>query len=260
MRAAMRFFAVNLIVASAFATLQIGSAEAASFECRETPMMQAAIPLPAVAAKISGEHKLDILAIGSSSTEGIGASSKDKSYPARLQKLLGQSWPNAAISVTNAGIGGETAPQTIARLKRALSERRYDLVIWQVGTNDAVQGGDLTAFEAMVSDGIAAVRQAGSGLVILDPQYFPTVKDPERYRRFVEAIADTARSRSIPVLSRYNTMLDWHRRDANAFAAVLASDGFHMSDTGYDCLARDMAASLLGMTLPGRSHTAQAAQ
>lgn len=254
----MRFFALNLIAATTFAVLQIGSAQATSFECREAPMTQAATPLPSVAAKISREHKLDILAIGSSSTEGIGASSKDKSYPARLQKLLGQAWPGVAVSVVNAGIGGETAPQTIARLKKALSERRYDLVIWQVGTNDAVTGGDLDAFKSLVSDGIAAVRQAGAGLVLLDPQYFPSVKDPERYRSFVEAIAETAKGRSIPVLSRYDTMLAWHRRDAKTFTAALASDGFHMSDIGYDCLARDMAVSLVGLTQPSRAHTAQA--
>ena len=42
-----------------------------------------------------------------------------------------------------------------------LAERHYDLVIWQVGTNDAVKGGDLDAFKSMVNDGIALVRNAG---------------------------------------------------------------------------------------------------
>ena len=249
MRLALRFLAIPLLAAITYS----GTVQAATFACRQTPIVQTPASLPSIATKLGKERALSILAIGSSSTEGIGASAKDKTYPARLSTLLGQAWKGVQLDMVNAGIGGETAPQTLARLEKAVKERRYDLVIWQVGTNDAVTGGDIEAFRARVERGIDIVRASGAALAILDPQYFPGIREPERYRAYVDAIATTARGRSVPVFTRYDTMLEWHRGDAEAFMGALAGDKFHMSDAGYDCLARDMAASLVGMTTPSRS-------
>ncbi len=253
MRSAMRILALNLIVAATLA----GAAQAGPFICRETPIVQTTERLAALAPRITAGGKIDILAIGSSSTEGIGATAKDRSYPARLQSLLANAWPRVQVNVANAGIGGEIAPQTLARLKRALAERRYDLVIWQVGTNDAVNGSDLAAFKAMVADGIATVRQAGPSLALLDPQFFPGIREPARYRTYVDAIGEVAKGQSVPVFTRYDTMREWHGADAQAFTAALAADSFHMSDAGYDCLARDMTAGLVSLTAPGRPVMAQ---
>lgn len=249
MRAAMRFLALPVIAV----TLSAGaSAFAAGFSCRETPIVRSNAALTPLSAKVSQGKPLAILAIGSSSTEGIGASAKDKTYPARLQALLAKSWPKSQVEIVNAGIGGETALQTLGRMKAALTARHYDLVIWQVGTNDAVKGGDLDTFKAMIGEGIALVREAGPALAILDPQYFPSVRDPQRYGQYVEAVGEVARREAVPVFGRYDAMREWHRSDAEAFKAALWTDGFHMSDAGYDCLARDMANAMVGMAAPSR--------
>lgn len=249
MRAAMRFLALPAVIA----TLSVGAAaQAATFSCRETPIVQAHTVLAPLVDKVAQGRPLAILAIGSSSTEGIGASAKDKTYPARLQALLGKAWQKTRVEIVNAGIGGETAPQTLARLETALPERHYDLVIWQVGTNDAVKGGDLDAFRAMVGEGIRMVKQAKTPLAILDPQFFPSVRDSDNYKRFVAVVGEVAQRESVPVFNRYETMREWHESDAEAFKAALWTDGFHMSDAGYDCLARDMANALVGMAAPSR--------
>lgn len=224
--------------------LQVQQANATEFVCRPSTLSRDAAALTSSWSK-SGAP-LRILAIGSSSTEGIGASGKDKTYPARLSTLLREGLAGRAIEMVNAGIGGETAPQTLSRLKAALKEGRYDLVIWQVGTNDAVAGGDLGTFRNLVADGIDAAKQARTRLVILDPQFYPGIKETARYRAYVDAIADVGRTQAVPVLSRYQAMLSWYQRDAEGFMATLAGDRFHMSDAGYGCLAQDIARSLLG--------------
>ncbi|CAM5771592.1 SGNH/GDSL hydrolase family protein [Bosea minatitlanensis] len=255
MRAAMRSLLAWPVIA---ATLSAGApAQAAGFSCRETPIVQSHATLAPLAEAVARGRPLAILAIGSSSTEGIGASARDRTYPARLQALLGKAWPKSKIEIVNAGIGGETAPQTLARLETALSERRFDLVIWQVGTNDAVKGGDLDAFRDMLGEGIRLARRAKTPLAILDPQFFPRVRDPQTYRRFVAAIAEVARHKAVPVFTRYETMREWHDSDAEAFKSALWTDGFHMSDAGYDCLARDIAAALVEMAAPNRPVVAE---
>ena len=115
----------------AFVALQPQQAGASEFICKPTTLTRDAADLAAVWSK--GSTPLRILAIGSSSTEGIGASGKDKTYPARLGTLLREGLSGRSIEMVNAGIGGETAPQTLSRLKGALVDGRYDLVIWQVG-------------------------------------------------------------------------------------------------------------------------------
>lgn len=224
--------------------LQVQQANATEFVCRPSTLSRDAADLASGWSK-SGAP-LRILAIGSSSTEGIGASGKDKTYPAQLSTLLRTGLSGRPVEMVNAGIGGETAPQTLSRLKAALTGGHYDLVIWQVGTNDAVTGGDLGTFRNLVTDGIAAARQARTRLVILDPQFYPGIKETARYRAYVDAIAEVAKAQAVPVLSRYQAMLGWYQRDADGFMAALAGDRFHMSDAGYGCLAQDIARSLLG--------------
>ena len=101
---------------------------------------------------------------------------------------------------------------------------------------------------------IEGIRPA---LAILDPQYFPSVRDPQRYGQYVEAVGEVARREAVPVFGRYDAMREWHRSDAEAFKAALWTDGFHMSDAGYDCLARDMASGMFSLTAAGRPVVAQ---
>ena len=250
-----------LVLASAFSLAPALAQTAPAFQCKVASIASSDASLGAMTARISAKlpegQPVRILAIGSSSTEGVGASSKDKAYPARLQAALGDSWKGVKTEVVNAGIGGETVPETILRLRKALKEQPFDLVIWQVGTNDALRGGDLGTFRALLSSGIAAARQSGSEIVLLDQQYFPAVKDPAAYKIFVDAVAQMGRDEKVPVLSRFAAMTEWYSRDAKAFAATLSGDNFHMSDVGYDCLSRDIAASLVAMTTPARQRVAQ---
>ena len=178
-----------------------------------------------------------MLAIGSSSTEGVGASSRSAAYPAQLEEDLEAIWKGAEVEVENAGVGGETADRTVQRLEAELSVERPDLVIWQVGTNDAIRGGSEETFRLLLRRGIAAARQADVDLILVDQQFYPAIKDPERYERFVGAVRETGREQRVPVFSRYALMKAWAREGPATFRAMLSSDGFHMSDRGYDCLA-----------------------
>ena len=192
-----------------------------------------------------GATPLHILAIGSSSTLGVGASAPAFSYPARLAADLQTIW-NVKAEVRNAGIGGETARATVARLKAALSAGGTDLVLWQVGTNDAVTGADDSRFRATVNEGISAAQAAHVPIVLVDPQYYPGIKDAARYERYVEAIDEAGEDRHIAVFSRYAMMKAWEQRSDTELRGMLSSDHFHMGDRGYACLALALASSLEG--------------
>ncbi len=185
---------------------------------------------------------LDILAIGSSSTEGIGASAPTNAYPARLEQELSHE-SGIAAAVKNAGVGGELAVETLRRLKGALKTGWAELVIWQVGTNDAIVGVDETKFRTTVESGVAAARAAGVPLLLIDPQFTPKSPDEARYERFVAIVDEIGASDHVPVLSRFAMMKRW---GANGVRALLSGDGLHMNDLGYKCLAHAIAEAIEG--------------
>jgi acyl-CoA thioesterase-1 len=88
--------------------------------------------LPNFARALRGQVEVNIVAIGSSSTEGDGASSPAASYPSRLGIALAARFPTPKINVLNLGVGGQEAPDEAARFKRDVLANRPALVIWQV--------------------------------------------------------------------------------------------------------------------------------
>lgn len=203
--------------------------------------------------RLARGQAVHILAIGSSSTEGIGASSKTASYPAKLESDLRAAWPGATIIVENAGIGGETAPTTLARLEKRLADAPFDLVIWQVGTNDALSGADTTAFRDMVRRGIALARAARVDIALLNQQFFPGIKDRALYESFVTAVADVAREQRVPVFDRYSLMTGWKAEGDATLLSSLSGDHFHMGDAGYACLAQVIAGDIAHSVGPARA-------
>jgi acyl-CoA thioesterase I len=185
----------------------------------------------------------DILAIGSSSTEGIGATSPANAYPARLEAEL-EKETGVDFEVKNAGIGGELAAKTLVRLKSALKSGWARMVIWQVGTNDAMVGVDEALFRATVQAGIAAAQAAGVPMMLVGPQFTLKSPDPVRYERFVKMIDEIGAADHVPVLSRYALMKSWSSKSAKVLSALLSGDGLHMSDLGYRCLAHALAEAI----------------
>ena len=87
-------------------------------------------PLPHTAQRLQAGQPLTIVALGSSSTEGVGASAPQFSYPSRLAAVLQARFPEVAIRVVNRGISGEQSPQMVARMERDVLSEHPDLVIW----------------------------------------------------------------------------------------------------------------------------------
>src|SRR5579862_8802639 len=130
--------------------------------------------LPHVAARIARDAPLRIVALGSSSTEGVGASSPAATYPERLETWL-RATLHDDVEVVNAGIGGEDADDMARRIPAVIAERP-DLVIWQTGSNDPLRGVPLERFVELTRAGIVALRQAGIDVMLMGPQDCPVLR------------------------------------------------------------------------------------
>ena len=74
-------------------------------------------PLVRTARRLAGGEPLTIVAVGSSSTAGAGASSPDASYPSRLAVELKQRFPLQDITVLNRGVNGDETENMMARFE-----------------------------------------------------------------------------------------------------------------------------------------------
>jgi acyl-CoA thioesterase I len=208
--------------------------------------------LPHVAKSLADGQSLYIVAFGSSSTEGVGASSKAATYPVRLQAELAASLPpELKVTVENRGIGGEDVDDMMRRLP-AITAEKPDLVIWQTGTNDPLRNVELDHFIAETRAGIAAFRAAGIDVMLMGPQLCAAMQDKTGALRFRDAVRQIGEEMHVPVIHRYSMMEHWLAHKTLTENQMLSPDGLHMADGGYHLLAMAVARQILGSHAPKR--------
>ena len=174
--------------------------------------------LPHVAAKLVAGKPVVIVAFGSSSTWGAGATSPEFNYPNRLAAQLRRQYPGADITVVNRGKGGEDAPEMMKRLQTEVIDMNPDLVIWQVGTNAVLRNLDPAETAKLVEEGIGRIQAAGADLVLVDPQYSPAVNaKAENASRMVQLLGKVAELRRVGFFPRFEVMRDWHEKQSMPF-------------------------------------------
>jgi lysophospholipase L1-like esterase len=192
-----------------------------------------------VASKLASGQPVVIVAFGSSSTQGYGATSPEFNYPNRLAAQLRRQYPGANITVLNRGKGGEDAPEMMKRLQSEVIDAKPDLVIWQVGTNAVLRNLDPAETAKLVEEGVARIQVAGADVVLVDPQYSPRVTEHrESANRIIRLLGRVAALRHIGIFPRFEVMRDWHDQQALPIDSFVIADGLHMNEWGYACFAQ----------------------
>jgi lysophospholipase L1-like esterase len=231
----------------AFADDMVTSDTAASIapNCAAPPGLSAIeAALDRTSSRILSGQPLTIVAMGSSSTLGVGASTPASSYPSRLEKELRQRFPGVEIRVLNHGVGGQDVPEELTRLGRDAIAEHPDLVVWQVGTNAVLRRDDLSADEQLISRGVASLKESGIDVVLMDLQYAPRVLARPAAGDMERLIAEVARRTQVGLFRRFEIMQEWDHTQQLAPASSIGPDGLHMTDAGYACLADQLAEAL----------------
>jgi lysophospholipase L1-like esterase len=200
--------------------------------------------LPRTAKRLLGSHRITIVAIGSSSTVGYGASAPSLSYPATLGRSLAQLYPDATVRVVNRGVNGEEAAAMLARFDKDVIAEHPDLVIWQIGSNGILRGSPVEGFVAVLDAGIARLKAAHIDVVLMNPQFSPMVSEGPIRAAYLDAIDRVARANGVSVFERYAMMQHWIDSKQATKAELLNADRVHMSDLGYRCVGEQLALSI----------------
>src|SRR5262245_1250409 len=87
-------------------------------------------PLRALSKAVRTSRSAKLLAIGSSSTAGVGATSQATTYVAQLETTLEGVVKGLDITMKARGLGGEEAEGAATRMKREVELDPPDLVVW----------------------------------------------------------------------------------------------------------------------------------
>jgi len=200
-------------------------------------------PLPHLISRLQQKRTIHILAIGSSSTYGVGASSKLETYPSRLGPILAKALKGVDVEIINRGVSGEVAETTAERILNEVTLSKPDLVLWQLGTNDALARIPPDDFEATVRGTVRWLKSQNIDVALVGMQYVPRFSRDPAYSAIRQVLRTIATEENILYVRRYEAMLFIEQMRANE--QLMSADHFHLNDLGYRCMAEHVARAVI---------------
>lgn len=201
------------------------------------------VAVPHLRAALHANEPLVIVALGSSSTQSVMASDTAHSYPAMLQDHLSSVLPQAHVVVVNRGIGGQDAPEELARMDRDVIALHPQAVIWQVGANGALRGDDPHVFRDLVTQGVHRLQQAGIDVILMDNQRARRILEAPDHMLIDQTLAEVAVETGASLFQR-SALMDGWRNAGLPYKTFISADGLHHNDLGYRCVAQALGRSI----------------
>jgi len=178
-----------------------------------------ALLLLAVSAAIAAQTPIEaktILVIGDSISAGYGIQ-RDQGWVALLEARVATLKP--PHQVVNASISGDTTGGALARLPRTLEIHMPDVVVIELGGNDALRGYPVDLIEQNLDAMVTIAKNAGATVVVLGMEIPPNYG--ARYTQAFHAVyADVATRTGVPLVP---FLLDGVATNA----ALMQADGIH---------------------------------
>jgi acyl-CoA thioesterase I len=204
-------------------------------------------PLRGLRRAVRENRNPRVLAIGSSSTVGVGASRPTNTYVAKLEDNLESAFVGVDFTVVGRGLSGELAEGQSARMKATVEEAKPDLVLWQVGTNDAIHHVDMESFKTCLRKTLTWLADNKIDVMMVDPQYSDKLTKDAFYEQVVTAVAEIAAEKHVLLVDRFEAMRQLSKERGDAF--YLASDRLHLNDVGHGCMAEQLARAIVAGVL-----------
>ena len=197
--------------------------------------------LPKLAEAVRNARPLTVLVVGSRSSSIL--SSEASAYPARLLAALKEKLPAIPITLSVELQTGKTAEEVQAGLVKLVEAKKPTLVIWQTGTVDAMRSVDPDDFRGAVDEGVAALQNAGTDVVLLNLQYSPRTETMISAPPYLDNMRVVAQQRSVPLFDRFAIMRHWN--EAGDFDLFSTFHGTDMAKRVHGCLGRALSKFVL---------------
>jgi lysophospholipase L1-like esterase len=221
------------------------------------------LPLPHVAAALQKRKAVKILAIGAAAT--AGQRGRRGGHTKQIQEILENAIKGIDVVMINRGVSGELAADAAGRIKTAVALYEPDLVLWQVGTNDALAFVPIDELRRTITDTVRWLKEHNVDVVLAGLQFVSQMEQDDHYRAVRELIRKVGADENVVVVRRSEAMrLLAHSEQGGG---GLFPEEFAQTEAGYACLAEYFARAItlgaFGRGLrpqPGQPQTSQPPQ
>ena len=214
---------------------------ALSREC-QTPGVRISgdVPLPSVTQAIRLRKTIRILSIGASGRAGKNAA--DGGYQAIIEAMMEKTIPNVDVKMIDRGFSGELAKDAGERIRTEVALVSPDLVIWQLGTHDALMHVPVEDFKAAVEGTLDYLRRHDVDVVMVGLHYLRQLVPDQHYQSIRTALREIAETRKVLWIGRYEAMqvIEQARRTGTG----PSPNEFTLTENGYACLSEYVVRAL----------------
>lgn len=197
-------------------------------------------PMPNVAAALRTRKQIKILAIGASATTGRRLARGG--YTEQIEQILENAVKGLEVVIINRGVSGELAASAANRLKNEVALNEPDLVLWQIGTNDALAYVPIEDLRATMVETISWLKAHNVDVVLAGLQFVHRLEQDDHYRAVRQLIRSVASEQNVVVVRRNEAMRLLGQ--ASLSGGGLFPQEFEQTEIGYACLAEYVARAI----------------
>ena len=139
------------------------------------------------------------------------------------------------------GVSGELAADAAQRIRTEVALVGADLVLWQLGTADAMARVPVPDFYATVSETLAWLKANKVDAILIGMRYAKSMADDVHYQAIRTAIREVAKEHKVQRLGRYEAEETLEK--VNRQSAALASE-LRSAEIGSACVAEYLARAI----------------
>ena len=231
-------------------------------------------PLPHVASALHTGGTLNVLAIGSAnlfrpegsiapggliaqSVEGaatttlpsaqiINDTPTSTAFPQQMASTLERLVPGVTVKITVRGGRGLSAADQLKLMSEMLDQGKYQLVLWQTGTVEAVRNFPPSEFAQILTDGVDKVGHADADLVLVDPQYSRFLQTNSNIEPYEQAFQVVGSMPNVLVFRRFDLMRSWVNDGQIDLERTPKSGRVQAVEQLHACLGGQLAKLVLG--------------
>ena len=196
-------------------------------------------PLPNVLKAMRERQKIRILAIGASPI--VRRDPAAGGYYDLVEQFLEQTFKGLQVEIVHRGVSGELARDAGARIKMEVALVEPDLVLWQVGTADALARLPIEDFEETLGKTLVWLKAHDVDVALIGLQYAKALTKDAHYQAIRKALKKVATELGIMRVGRYEAVETLARlRGEQGTPAARA----RLTEASYECSAEYLARAI----------------
>lgn len=196
-------------------------------------------PLPNVVKAWRERQKIKILTIGASvsARRDTGAGG----YYDLVEQLLEQTYKGLQVEIVQRGVPGELARDAGSRIKMEVALVDPDLVLWQVGTADALARLPIEEFEASLTKTVTWLKEHDVDVALIGLHYVKALTNDAHYQAIRKSLKKVGTDLGVMRVGRYEAIETLARLRGEQGTP---GAGARLSETAQECSAEYLARAI----------------